>query len=171
MRPAAPGMRESGTDSEFQAVEEENMNSVRRNRLPVGVAAVLILLASASFAQQGAKAKGGRVYDPKTVETVKGEVAGVEKIPSPGGKGYGVHLTLKTEKETLLVEVGPGWYVEKQPVRIEAKDNLEIKGSRITSRGKPAMIAAEIKKGDQILKVRDENGIPAWSGGSRRPAN
>jgi hypothetical protein len=33
------------------------------------------------------------------------------------------------------------------------------------------MIAAEIKKGDQILKVRDENGIPAWGGGSRRPAN
>lgn len=169
MRPAAPGMRESGTDSEFQAVEEENMNSVRWNRLPVGVAAVLILLASASFAQQ--EARGSRMYDPKTVETVKGEVVSVEKIPSRGGKGYGVHLTLKTEKETLLVEVGPGWYVEKQPVKIEAKDKLEIKGSRITSRGKPAMIAAEIKKGDQILKVRDENGIPAWSGGSRRPAN
>lgn len=169
MRPAAPGMRESGTDSEFQAVEEENMNSVRWNRLPVGVAAVLILLASASFAQQ--EARGSRMYDPRTVETVKGEVVSVEKIPFRGGKGYGVHLTLKTEKETLLVEVGPGWYVEKQPVKIEAKDNLEIKGSRITSRGKPAMIAAEIKKGDQILKVRDENGIPAWSGGSRRPAN
>jgi len=52
-----------------------------------------------------------------------------------------------------------------------AKDNLEIRGSRVTSQGKPAIIAAEIRKGDQILKLRDENGIPAWSGGGRRQAN
>jgi len=109
------------------------------------------------------------MYDPKTVETVKGEVVSVEKVPSPQGKGYGVHLTLKTEKETLSIEVGPGWYIEKQPVKIEAKDILEIRGSRVMSQGKPAIIAAEIKKGDQILKLRDGNGIPAWSGGSRSP--
>jgi len=82
------------------------MISIRWNRLPAGVAAVLILLASASFAQQGAR--GSRMDDPKAVETIKGEVVSAEKVPSPGGKGYGVHLTLKTEKETLLVEVGPG---------------------------------------------------------------
>lgn len=128
-----------------------------------------LLFTSTSFAQQGAKAKGGRAYDPRTVETVKGEVVGVEKIPSRGGKGYGVHLTLKTEKETLTVEVGPGWYVEKQPVKIEVGDILKIRGSRVTSQDKPAIIAAEIRKGDQILMLRDENGIPAWSGGSGRP--
>jgi len=111
------------------------------------------------------------MYDPKNVETIKGEVVSVEKGPSPGGKGYGVHLTLKTEKGTLSVEVGPGWYVEKQPVKIEAKEILEIKGSRVASQGEPAIIAAEMRKGDQILKLRDENGIPAWSGGSRRPAH
>ena len=109
---------------------------------------------------------GGKQY-----KVAPGEVVRVEKIPSRGGKGYGVHLTLKTEKETLLIEVGPGWYVEKQPVKIQAKDTLEIKGSRVASQGKPAMIAAEIKKGDQILKLRDGNGIPAWSGGGRRQAN
>jgi len=143
------------------------MNSARWNRLAVGVAAVLVLVASASFARQGAG--GSRRYDPKTVETVKGEVVGVEKIPSPQGKGYGVHLTLKTEKETLLIEAGPGWYVEKQQVKIETKDILEIRGSRVMSRVKPAIIAAEVKKGDQILKLRDENGIPAWSGRGRSP--
>jgi hypothetical protein len=109
------------------------------------------------------------MYDHKTVETVKGEVVSVEKVPSPQGKEYGVHLTLKTEMEILLIEVGPGWYVEKQPVKIEAKDILEIRGSRVMSQGKPAIIAAEIKKGDQILRLRDGNGIPAWSGGSRSP--
>lgn len=132
---------------------------------------VAVLMAYPSFAREGAESTGSRRFNPKTVETVKGEVVRVDKVASPGGKGYGLHLTVKTEKETLSVEVGPGWYVEKQPVRIEAKDILEIRGSRITSRGKPVMIAAEIKKRDQILKLRDENGIPAWSGGSRRPSN
>jgi hypothetical protein len=132
---------------------------------------VAVLMACPSFAQERAESTGSRRFDPKTVETVKGEVVRVDKVASPGGKGYGLHLTVKTEKETLSVEVGPAWYVEKQPVRIEAKDILEIRGSRVTSGGKPAMIAAEIKKRDQILKLRDENGIPAWSGGNRRPAN
>ena len=45
-----------------------------------------------------------------------------------------------------MIEVGPGWYVEKQPVKIEAKDILEIRGSRVMSQGKPAIIAAEYKK-------------------------
>jgi hypothetical protein len=28
-----------------------------------------------------------------------------------------------------------------------------------------------VKKGDQILKLRDGNGIPVWGEGSGRPAN
>jgi hypothetical protein len=31
--------------------------------------------------------------------------------------------------------------------------------------GKPALIAAEVKKGDEVMKLRDANGVPAWSGG------
>jgi hypothetical protein len=111
------------------------------------------------------------VYDPKTVETVKGEVASVDKVPSPRGKGHGIHLTLKTDKETIEVELGPDWYIEKQPVKIKEKDILAIKGSRVTLQGKPSIVASEVKKGDQSLKLRDENGTPAWSGGSRRSAN
>jgi hypothetical protein len=30
--------------------------------------------------------------------------------------------------------------------------------------GKPALIAAEVKKGDALLRLRDESGIPAWAG-------
>ena len=170
LRKTARDILESGTESGIRYVEEETMTSIKWIRLPVGIAVALVLLASVSFAQQGAKAQAGRAYDPMNVETITGEVIGVEKIPSHGGKGYGVHLSVKTEKETIVVEVGPGWYVEKQPVKIEVKDILEIRGSRFASQGKPAMIAAEIRKGDRILKLRDQNGIPAWSGGGPRPS-
>jgi hypothetical protein len=51
---------------------------------------------------------------------------------------------------------------------IDAKDKIEVKGSRITFGGRPAMIAAEMKKGDEVLKLRDDSGFPVWSGWRRR---
>jgi len=103
------------------------------------------------------------MYDPKTVETVSGEVVSVDKIIDPG-MGYGVSLTLRTNKETILVYLGPGWFLEKQDLSFAAKDQVEITGSQITFQGKPAIIAAQVKKGDKSLKLRDPAGIPAWAG-------
>jgi hypothetical protein len=81
---------------------------------------------------------------------------------------YGVHIVLKTEAETIPVHLGPVWYIENQDVKIEATDKVEIKGSRITFEGKPAIIAKEVKRGDEVLILRDENGSPVWSGWRRR---
>ena len=107
-----------------------------------------------------------RNYDPKTVETIQGKVLSVEKTASKG-RGYGVHLTLQTDKETVSVHLGPGWYIEKQTPHIEANDTITVTGSRVTFDGKPAIIAAQVTKGNEILKLRDENGIPAWGRAGR----
>jgi len=56
------------------------------------------------------------------------------------------------------------WYIENRDIRIEPKDKIEVAGSRITYQGKPAIIAAKVKKGDEVLKLRDENGLPVWAG-------
>ena len=120
-------------------------------------------------AGQGAGNPYGRMYNPQTVETLTGEVMSVESIPGKGGgRAYGVHFTLKTDKETIPVHLGPSWYINKQNIKIEAKDKVEVTGSRVTFEGKPAIIAAEVKKGDQVLKLRDQAGIPLWAGWRRR---
>jgi hypothetical protein len=105
-----------------------------------------------------------RLYNPKTVETLSGEVVSVEKFTPGRRMSYGVHFTLKTGKETIGVHLGPSWYVEKQPVTIAQGDKVEVTGSRITYQGKPAIVAQEVKKGGQVLKLRDANGVPAWAG-------
>jgi len=110
----------------------------------------------------------GRMYDPKTVETAKGEVVSVEKFATTNGMSAGVHLLLKTEKETISVHLGPSWYLENQDAQVEPKDKIEITGSRLTLDGKPVLIAAEVKKGDGVLKLRDENGVPMWAGWRKR---
>ena len=110
----------------------------------------------------------GRMYNPQTVVTIRGEVVSVDKIAPMKGMNYGVHLTLKTDKETISVHLGPAWYIEKQDVKIAPGDKIEVKGSRITFKGKLALIAAELKKGDAVLLLRDARGFPAWSGWRRR---
>jgi hypothetical protein len=104
-----------------------------------------------------------RLYDPKTVRKVAGEVVSVEKLAAAGGS-LGIHLHLKTGQGTLVVNVGPSWYLDHQEAQIEAKDKIEITGSQVTLDGQPALIAAEIKKADRVLKLRDENGVPMWAG-------
>jgi hypothetical protein len=134
------------------------------------------LAASVALGQPGPGRGGGRgtgpgLYNPATVETVSGVVQHVEQVKGKGGgkgRGYGIHLLLKTDKEEIAVHLGPGWYVEKQPLKIAPQDQIEVRGSRITYDGKPAIVAAEVKKGDQVLKLRDAAGIPVWSGQGRR---
>ena len=142
------------------------------------VVGVLGFITTDASAQPGGPWKGSRgwgmgsqynrMYNPKTVETISGEVVSVDKITPMKGMSYGIHLTLKTEKETISVHLGPGWFIERQDIKIEPKDKIEVTGSRITFEGKPAIIAAEVKKGDEILKLRDENGIPVWAGWRKR---
>jgi hypothetical protein len=109
-----------------------------------------------------------KMYNPKTVETISGEVVSVDKITPMKGMSYGIHLMVKTDKETISVHLGPEWYIENQDVKIEPKDKVEVKGSKVTMMNKPAIIAAEVKKGDERLKLRDESGFPVWSGWRRR---
>jgi hypothetical protein len=108
----------------------------------------------------------GRMYNPQTVETVSGQLLSVDTMS--WGRYQGVHLTVKTDKETIAVHLGPGWYLDQQKMTFTPKDTLEITGSRVTFDGKPAIIAAEVKKGGQSLKLRDANGIPMWAGQGRR---
>ena len=77
-------------------------------------------------------------------------------------------MNVKTDKETISVHLGPGFYIENQDVKLQTKDKVEVKGSRITFDGKPAMIAAEVKKGEEVLKLRDDAGFPVWIGWRRR---
>jgi len=138
-------------------------------RIPMVIFTVFCLLfAIESVAAEGPGAteqgmRYKRMYDPKTVETVTGEVVKVKEITHRRGRSHSVHLLLKTDKEEIPVRLGPAWYLDKQDVKIGEKDKVEVKGSRITFKGKQAIIAAEVKKDAKILKLRDENGIPAWS--------
>jgi len=142
------------------------------------VSIVCLLLSTDSVAQRGINWRGGggwgmgntysRMFNPSTIDTISGEVLSVDAITPMKGMSYGVHLTVKTNRETLSVHLGPAWYVENQDIKIDPKDKIKVVGSRITFEGKPAIIASEVRKGNEVLKLRDKNGFPFWSGWRRR---
>jgi hypothetical protein len=105
-----------------------------------------------------------RLYDAKTVETIKGEVVRVRTFTPGKGMSSGVHLELKTDVGMLPVHLGPSWYIENQDTGIEARDIVEVMGSRVVFDGQLALIAAEVRKGEGALRLRDQDGYPAWAG-------
>jgi hypothetical protein len=116
---------------------------------------------------------GPRLYNPQTVTTIKGPVEKVEELPSMargGGRGMMYRgVLLKTDQGSLLVHLGPGWYLDEQKFTVKAGDTLEATGSKVTLNNQPAMIAREIKVHGKTLKLRDDQGFPVWRGMGRGP--
>lgn len=137
----------------------------------------VVLMASLAVAApwKGWRGSGGwgmggayqRQYNPATIESVSGEIMSVDKVMPMKGMDSGIHLMLNTGTETVSVNLGPSWYIERLDTKIAKGDQVEVKGSRVKIAGKPAIIAAEVKKGDEVLKLRDDSGIPAWAGWRR----
>jgi hypothetical protein len=115
----------------------------------------------------GMRSPYNSLYDPKTVQTISGEVVIVEKMVPTKGMSAGVHLVVKTSEDSISVHLGPEWFIDNQDIRIVPKDKITVKGSRITYQGKPAIIAAVVTKGNETLVLRDANGFPVWSGWRR----
>jgi len=125
---------------------------------------VLTVHAQPELEGGGPRTHYGKMWDARTVETVKGDVVAVEEyVPGRGGTAYGLRLTVRTDKETIPVVLGPAAYVQEQHFKFEPKDALEIKGSRMSVQGQSILIAAEVTKEGKRLKLRGEAGTPLWS--------
>jgi hypothetical protein len=150
--------------------KENNMR-----KLSFVMAGILFIATVTTVSAQGWRGSGGwgmggsyqRMFNPATVETVSGEVSAVIRMTHKKGMGTGIHLQIKSDKETISVHLGPAWYIERLDTKIEKGDMIEVKGSRISFDGKPAIIAAEVKKGEATLILRDAAGVPVWSGWRR----
>lgn len=129
--------------------------------------ALLFIFSTGSIFAQNGWGRGSnynKLYDTKTVETISGTVTKIDKIYPDKNSSYGVHLTISTSNGDINVHLGPAWYIENQDIQIVKDDNVTVTGSRVTYDGSSVIIAKEVTKGDQVLKLRDDDGYPLWSG-------
>ena len=139
---------------------------------------LMLLTAGSAVAVEGFQGRGSggwgaglpynRLYDPTASRTLKGEVVWVKKLVPTDGMADGLHLLLKTREMSLPVHLGPLWYLERQDFSLGAGDVIEVTGSQVIFEGMPALIAAEVKKTDKMLLLRETSGFPLWSAWRRR---
>ena len=139
------------------------------NQITLILIVVLLSVSTTAFSQRGNGGWGqnsnyGRLFNPKTVEIITGNVIAVERILLNKGMSYGIHLKVKTRNETISVHLGPTWYQDNQDIQFKKGDLVNITGSRITYQNNPAIIAMEATRKDFVLRLRDKNGYPVWSG-------
>jgi hypothetical protein len=143
---------------------------------------VCLALAGPALAQPGpgggmgggmGRGMGPMLYNPQTVATVTGAVEKLEDLPSMGrGGGQGMQyrgVTLKTDQGSLLVHLGPGWFLDEKKFALKVGDTVEATGSKVTLNNQPALIAREVKANGATLKLRDDQGLPVWRGMGRGP--
>ncbi len=108
-----------------------------------------------------------RLYQENRAETLRGVVESRDTVTMKEGAPF-EQLRLKTGNDTVVVHLGPQWFMEQQVQRIQLDvgREVEVQGSRQTVDGKPVFVAAEIRndRRDERLKLRHPGGAPVWAG-------
>ena len=107
-----------------------------------------------------------KLFDSKTIKTISGQVIKVDQIPEPAF-GMGMRLTVFIEKKDVLpVYLGPAVYIvgSERAKHFKIGDEVTVTGSQVTVRGEPFMIATTVKRGNEVLRLRDKDGTPEWVG-------
>ncbi len=147
-----------------------------RLRLLIGVAAFSVAMPALVQAQGRGRGMGmgmGMGYDKAKEVTLTGTVTDV--VDQQGmGMGAGLHLMFKSGADTVEVRLGPKAWLDEQHYTFAKGDELTITGSRqamhdmATMTDKDTLVAREIKRGNQTMTLRDENGRPLWAGSMMR---
>jgi hypothetical protein len=106
------------------------------------------------------------MYDKRAEVTVTGTVEEVREMTGmsgmAGGSVRGMHVMLKTDKQTFEVHLGPVHYLKEQKVDLAKGDAIEVSGARVTMGDRRVILARELRKGDQTWTLRDAEGRPRW---------
>jgi len=106
------------------------------------------------------------IFDSKTIKTISGQVIKVDQV-SERGFGIEMRLTVFTDKKGVLpVYLGPAFYIAgfEEAKDFKIGDQVTVTGSQATGNGEPFMIAMTVKQGNEVLRLRDKDGVPAWIG-------
>jgi sporulation protein YlmC with PRC-barrel domain len=104
-----------------------------------------------------------KLYDPKTVETIRGTIVDYDQFKTrpDGAPGQLVKVRTEDNKE-YVVHLGPVWFIQEHDLRWEKGKEIRVTGSKVNYEGQPVIMASEIKHADRTVTIRNEKGEPRW---------
>jgi hypothetical protein len=150
-----------------------NGERIMRSSICVVFTMAALLSASTLALGQGGMHRGaggvgmGR-YDAAAEVTFSGTVDEVRQMPSPRSGPGGLHLIIRGDGVVQEVAVGPVSFVTSSHFNFAKGDRVIVTGAKMKMGGSDVVVAREIKKGDQVLTLRDARGVPLWSHGAMR---
>jgi hypothetical protein len=124
-------------------------------------AGVIVLLVTATMLWGQKSASLGPKYNAANETTIKGTVEDIRVVP---GSMEGIHLTLKTDTETILVHVAPEKFLKEMETEFAKGDQVEVLGCKIKAEdGTDELLARQIVKSGNQLLLRDKKGTPIWA--------
>ena len=125
---------------------------------PLLITTLLCLTLPLVLAQAG---KAGPKYDTASEVKVKGVIEDIREVP---GSLAGVNLSVKTDTNTVLVYVGPGDFLKEIEVSFSKGDEVNVTGCKASNGTDEVLLAREIAVGANTFTLRDDKGVPVWTG-------
>lgn len=107
-------------------------------------------------------------FNVGSIETLNGVIDKVIRVQTTDAECY-VFFILKVKEETLLVNLGPIWYIDENGLLLEEGSSLRLTGSKVRINGRTLIIASEVEEEGGTVKFRDEKGRPLWEGRNPNP--
>jgi len=151
---------------------EEKMKALRFATV-LAAAAVLAMTAVAMGKGPGGGWGCGssyvRMYNPDTEVSFSGTISKIDRIETMKGASPGIHIMVTGEDPCTAspIHLGPAWFLDNQDIKLAVGDKVEVVGSKVKLGDENVIIARELRKGDDILVLRDKSGIPYWAGWRR----
>jgi hypothetical protein len=108
-------------------------------------------------------------YDRRRETTFSGTVTGKTK-GQPRGGVQGMSIMVKTGRVQREVELGPAWYVGRQSAAINLGEKVRVTGVPLRVGRQNVFLARQIRRGNNILALRDAMGMPYWDARRTRVA-
>lgn len=100
----------------------------------------------------------------QSAEKFKGTVESVNRERYPDNRIF-IQIILNTEEGEKTILVGPASYIDQSKVKLQTGDKVTVTGFRVDANGEEVIMAKEIDKSGNILRLLDDQRQPLWKNG------
>jgi hypothetical protein len=120
----------------------------------------IILLMSVSVSSQTV----GPKYDAAAEVTIQGKVLSVHNRQCPVSGTLGAHFMLEgINGKVYEVHLAPATFTRSFDIDFVVGEKVDVTGSVLVFEGKDAILARQVKHGNETVTFRDKKGDPAWN--------